>query len=109
LTFQTHSNFVSGVVVMPGRRRVVSASWDRTMKIRDLESGKELGVVARHRGMVIDVAVTAVGRIASASTDYTAKVWGVNGGRELLTFAGHSGQVLAFGCNGGRPRRFDLY
>jgi len=26
LTFQAHSNFVSGMVVMPDRRRIVSAS-----------------------------------------------------------------------------------
>ena len=64
---------------------------DNTLKVWDLESGRELRTLAGHSEWVYGVAVSADGRLAvSASRDKTLKVWDLESGRELRTLAGHS-------------------
>ena len=38
-TLEDHSDYVSGVAVMPDGKRAVSASSDNTLKVWDLETG----------------------------------------------------------------------
>ena len=91
-----HSREVNGVAVTPDGKRTVSASSDKTLKVWDLESGKELQTLAGHSSGVTAVAVTPDGKLAvSASSDQTLKVWDLGSGKELQTLAGHSGGVNA--------------
>ena len=75
-------------------RRAVSASWDKTLKVWDLESGQELRTLAGHSAYVYGVAVTR-GWAARGlrSWDNTLKVWDLESGQELRTLAGHSDSV----------------
>ena len=92
-------------------RRAVSASGrrdslrkDSTLKVWDLEAGRELRTLAGHSHCVNSVAVSADGRRAvSASADTTLKVWDLETGRELRTLAGHSSWVygVAVSADGG--------
>ena len=69
----------------------VSASSDHTLKVWEVDSGRELRTLAGHTGGVHGVALSGDGRIAvSASADHTLKVWEVGSGRELRTLAGHT-------------------
>ena len=40
------------VAVTPDGQRAVSASWDKTLKVWDLESGRELRTLTGHTGAV---------------------------------------------------------
>jgi WD40 repeat protein len=94
-TLEGHSFLVHGVAVSADGRRAVSASQDHTLKVWDVESGRELRTLQGHSREVNDVAVSADGRRAvSASDDKTLKVWDVESGRELRTLEGHSHLVL---------------
>jgi len=75
-TLEGHSGPVLGVAVTANGKRTVSASWDNTLKVWDLETGGALRKLEGHSGSVEGVAVTAHGkRAVSASWDNTLKVW----------------------------------
>ena len=59
---------------------------DKTLKVWDLESGRELRTLKATLAGVNGVAVTADGqRAVSASEDKTLKVWDLDSGRVLRT------------------------
>ena len=91
------------MAVTPDGRRAVSASDDKTLKVWDLESGRELRTLEGHSAWVNGVAVTPDGRRAvSASGDKTLKVWDLESGRELRTLEGHSAWVTGVAVTPGR-------
>ena len=84
------------MAVTPDGRRAVSASDDRTLKVWELESGRELQTLSGHAGWVHAATVTSGGqRAVSASSDRTLKVWELESGRELRTLCGHARGVNA--------------
>ncbi len=75
---------------------MVSASYDNTLRVWDLESGEQVHALKGHSASVNAVAVTRDGRYAvSASRDHTLKVWDLITGTELHTLAGHLRSVIA--------------
>ena len=86
------SNPVNGLALSADGRLAVSASKDTTLKIWEVENGRELRTLQGHTNVVYGVAMSADGRLAvSASEDKTLKVWRVGeSGRELRTLRGHS-------------------
>ena len=113
LVLMGHSNWVYAVAVTPDGRRAVSASGDRTLRVWDLGSGKELRVLAGHSNGVTAVAVTPDGKQAiSASDDQTLRVWDLETGKVLAGFTadapllscavGPDGRVIVAGDESGR-------
>ncbi len=93
-TLAGHSFHVSAVAVLPDGKRAVSASWDKTLRVWDLETGRTLRTLEGHSSSVYGVAVTPDGkRVVSASQDNTLKLWDLESGRALRTMEGHSGEV----------------
>jgi WD40 repeat protein len=75
-------------------RLAVSASRDGTLKLWEVESGRELRTLGGHTKWVTGVALSGDGRLAvSASEDQTLKVWEVESGREVRTLQGHTDGV----------------
>jgi WD40 repeat protein len=78
---------------------------DRTARVWDAESGKELLTLRGHFGEVNGVAFSLDGkRLATASVDQTAKVWDAESGKELVTLRGHSGKVNGVAFSPDRKR-----
>ena len=93
-TLEGHSGWVLGVTVSGEGRLAVSASADQSLKVWDMESGRELRTLQGHSNYVSGVGVTPDGkRAVSASWDQTLKVWDVESGLELHTLKGHSDYV----------------
>jgi WD40 repeat protein len=95
-TLSGHKYSVNAVAVTPDGQRTVSASFDQTLKVWDLGSGRDLRTLSGHTGYVNAVAVTPDGQHAvSASWDMTLKVWDLGSGCELRTLSGHKDSVNA--------------
>ena len=75
-----------------------AASWDKTVRVWDAASGKELLVLRGHEGAVTAAGFSPDGaRIVSGSWDNTVRVWDAASGKELLVLRGHEGPVTAAG------------
>ena len=91
-----HSFWVLGVAIAPDGKTAISASWDKTLKIWDTETGRQLQTLTGHTRPVWRVAIAPDGKQAiSASWDTTLKIWDTETGRELRTLTGHTDKVLA--------------
>ncbi len=105
LTLKGHSGGVRDVAFSPDGQRLASGSNDKTLKIWDSATGKELFALKGHAGVVTSVAFSPDGqRLASASVDQTLKIWDSATGKELSTLNGHAGWVwsVAFSPDGQR-------
>jgi len=75
-----HSHFVSDVVVSGCGQFAVSASWDKTLRLWNLEEGQTTTVFNGHTDDVLSVAFSADNRqIISSSRDKTIKLWNTLG------------------------------
>jgi WD40 repeat protein len=63
---------------------VVTASTDKTARIWDAESGKEIAVLKGHAHSVDSAAFSGDGKwVVTASTDKTARIWDAESGKEI--------------------------
>jgi DNA-binding beta-propeller fold protein YncE len=85
-----HTDDIQDVAFGPDGK-VVTASWDGTAKIWDLESRRELATLRGHSGAILGVAVSPDGTlVATASIDGTTKLWDLATGRQRLTLFDHN-------------------
>ena len=68
----------------------MSGSYDNTLKLWEVATGKEIRTFTGHTGQVKSVDFFPDGRYAlSGSYDNTLKLWDVSTGKEIRTFIGH--------------------
>jgi WD40 repeat protein/uncharacterized caspase-like protein len=87
----------TSVAFSPDGKLIASGGWvDRTAKLWDAASGRELRTLAGHIGAVQSVAFSPDGRtLATASSDNTIKLWDVASGWEVGTLVGHTDSVMS--------------
>jgi len=93
-TLADHQRKVSSVDMTPDGRLAISGSWDKTVKVWDVASGRCLRTLTGHDDWVKTVCLTPDGRLAiSGGLDHTLRVWDVEDGRCLHTLTGHESSV----------------
>ena len=113
LTLKGHSGRVACVAFSPDGNRIVTGSSDKTLKIWDAESGRELFTLRGHEHPVRSVAYSPDGRsIVSGGGDShfevslgfngrsaggPLKVWNAENGQERLALKGHEHEVTSVG------------
>ena len=96
-TLSGHTAEVYGCAISPDGSFIVSASWDKTLRVWDAKTGAERLTLSGHTDMVAGCAISPDGSfIVSASRDNTLKVWDAKTGAERLTLSGHTDMVA--GC-----------
>ena len=78
----------------PDGSRIVTASADKTARIWDAASAKEIAVLRGHDGDVSSAAFSPDGsRIVTASEDKTARIWDAASAKEIAVLRGHEDDV----------------
>lgn len=98
-----HKGSVRRVVFSPDGKRALSAGgWpkpDGTVRLWDVDMGREVRQLTGHTGQIMAVAFSADGKLALAGgSDRLVYVWSVETGEMLGKLQGHTAQVNAIVC-----------
>ena len=97
-----HKNSVRSVAITQDGKYIVSGSDDETIKLWDIQTGKEVRSFEGHTDIVRSVAITPDGKyIVSVSNDKTIKLWDIQSGALHVSFVSFkNGEWLAWKPNG---------
>lgn len=98
-TLRKHTDKVASVAIDKNNKIIISGSYDGTIKIWHLATGKLIRTIDAHADRINSIAIDPEEKIiASASSDKTVKLWQLNSGKLINTFggwfSGHSSKVL---------------
>jgi WD40 repeat protein/TPR repeat protein len=94
LVITGHADRVISAAFSPEGRRIVTASDDKTARIWDATTGREIVRLSGHADSLNSAAFAPDGRrLVTASYDKTARIWDASTGQQLLLLSGHTGRV----------------
>ena len=99
-----HEAAILSLVVSNGR--LISGSYDRTMKVWNTERGEPVRTVRGHSGYIRALTVSGKGKVVSGSDDGTFKVWKLEDGECVSTQSGFWSGVCALAVNESGTRLF---
>ena len=89
-----HTEPVDSVSFSPDGKTLATGSQDKTIKLWNIETGKELLTLKGHDDEVRSVSFSPDGKtLATGSRDTTIKLWDVATGKEIRTLTGHTNFV----------------
>ncbi|KAG2341112.1 WD40 repeat-like protein [Suillus weaverae] len=98
-TMRGHTGRVRGVAHLPDAQRIITCSFDGSLRLWDLESGAQIGDEWRDEGgeeAVWTMALSPNGKtIASGSEDGTVRLWDVETGKVVVKWEGHTDLVTS--------------
>jgi WD40 repeat protein len=85
-----HYASVKSVAFTPDGKFLLSGSRDKTIKLWELATGRELRSYLGHTSTINDIAVSSDGKFfISSCADETARMWNIESGELIRTFQGH--------------------
>ena len=101
--FTGHEGTPYEVVFTPDGQHVVTGCWDKTIRIWEADTGRQLRVLDPI-GYVVGVAVSPGGKtVSSCNLDDTVRLWDFESGRQIFSLPGHG----RLGGNRDHAVRFD--
>ncbi|KAG2145822.1 WD40-repeat-containing domain protein [Suillus clintonianus] len=97
-TMRGHTALVTGVVYLPGERRIITCSLDGPLRLWDLESGAQIGEDWRdknHGGMWSVALSPDAKTVATGSGDGMVRLWDVDTRKDIAKWMGHTNVVYA--------------
>ncbi len=92
--FKDHSDPVESVEISADGRWLATASWDKTVRVYDLKTGRLHKTIKRHWNKIHDVAISPNGKlILSACWDNNVRILDLTNGNERKRFGDHKKPV----------------
>ncbi|MEO8288910.1 MAG: helix-turn-helix domain-containing protein [Chloroflexota bacterium] len=89
-----HTNSVQAIAFSPDGKYLATASDDKTARLWETTTGKQLLVFSEHNDGVQGITFSVDGKyIFTTSRDHTARQWDVTTGGQVHLFSGHTDQV----------------
>lgn len=86
-----HYATIKAVAYTPDGKYLLTGSRDKTIKLWEIASGRELKTYFGHTSTINDLVVSKNGKFfISSGADHTARMWDISSGKLLKTFYGHS-------------------
>jgi WD40 repeat protein len=90
----SHGGLIVSVAVNPDGTRIASTALDGSIKLWDLESGREMRTITGIGGSVNAVSFSPDGRtLIHGAEDKTVRIWEAETGRAVRTISGHTDYV----------------
>ncbi len=92
---QFNTDFTAASFLSADGKKLITASKDNAVKVRDAVSGKMLFSLEGHKGFITSARFSGDGeKIITASMDSTAKIWNAKNGELIFTLAGHTDYLI---------------
>ncbi|ETO05853.1 WD repeat-containing protein [Reticulomyxa filosa] len=120
MVLQTHNDAVRNITFSADGRNMVSASYDNTIRILDVSSGKQLQNFIGHDNRIFVARFSPDEHtIISCSKDDTIRLWNINTGTEIIEFKKYlnnvwdvnfspDGKYIVAGLGDGTIRLYDV-
>lgn len=105
LVLRGHDNHVSGAMFSPDGKYILSSSWDRTARVWEVSSRRQVLVLDKHDGFVNGAVYSPdQSMILTAALDNKARLFNARTGRLIRILKGHSHDLTSavFSANGRR-------
>jgi WD40 repeat protein/serine/threonine protein kinase len=102
-----HTYVVDSLALSPDGKRLFSGWGDGTIKVWNVDTGKEVLTLRGHASHVTCLVLSSDGKcLFSGSEDATVKAWDLEAGKETLTLRGHTGWVSSLALSSDGKRLF---
>ncbi|KAG2742650.1 WD40 repeat-like protein [Suillus brevipes Sb2] len=95
--FEGHTDWVSGAVHLPGGQRIITCSWDGSLRVWNVKSGKQIGDDWRDGDSAVwSIALSPDGKkVVSGSNDGAVRLWDIDTCKVVKKWTGHTDRVLS--------------
>jgi WD40 repeat protein len=119
--FEGHTDDVRGVIHLPGGQRIITCSWDGSLRVWNLKSGKQIGDDWRDGDSEVwSITLSPDGKkVVSGCSDGAVRLWDIDTCKLIKKWTGHTmivisvcwsrdGQRVLSGSHDGIARQWDV-
>jgi hypothetical protein len=101
--FEGHTNWVTDVIHLPGEQQIMTSSFDDSLRVWNLQSGKQIGNDWGDEGSRIALSPDGQ-KVVSGGWDGGLKLWDTNTSKVIAEWTGHTDYVtsVCWSQDGGR-------
>jgi len=103
LTLKAHSDWLSSIIISPDGEKIISASFDQSVKVWHRETGELIRLVSENNGVIYALALSPNGKLlAQGGAEQCIRLWEIETGALIEVLKEHSGSVrsIAFSPDG---------